>query len=411
MAKSQEEIVRIFFNHLSRSSYDDAKVFMEKQRLVYLNNAWPKAMFDILCDFALAEKNYYDTNFEPSKNKIVERKENENYLDFVYKTLFQDLEKLQTEVEDNYVTKFMTTLLQFISVRLQLLELYDKLYEIGTLNSWINFSELSETVENIQNDLINFSPVDQVLRIVRYELDCIRHLFKCHEHLGDWSYFNSLISLKESSDAFIVWEKCYQNQEGWRFSSLFKSKSTLPPLLLWFQRFKHMTISKYMLYFYGILIRQSSLREVKNTCEIKNLHFFTKMQQLKQKAEALSAILVYETPDYPSDNDSCNEGSPTPPITKMDPYFKYKVMISYPKVPVKFDVVEKIRINEEENSVNKIEMITDENITYMLMRVDLKVIFIMCFDGKPKNEEREKASILEFVSMLRCHRYFTSVNR
>lgn len=81
--------------------------------------------------------------------------------------MFQDLEKLQTEVDDNYVTKFITSLLQFISVRLQLLELYDKLYEIGTLNSWINFIELSETVENIQNDLSNFSPVDQVLRIVR----------------------------------------------------------------------------------------------------------------------------------------------------------------------------------------------------------------------------------------------------
>jgi len=34
-------------------------------------------MFDILCDFALAEKNYYDTNFEPAKIKMVERKENE----------------------------------------------------------------------------------------------------------------------------------------------------------------------------------------------------------------------------------------------------------------------------------------------------------------------------------------------
>jgi len=46
----------------------------------------------------------------------------------------------------------------------------------------------------------------------------------------------------------------------------------------------------------------------------------------------------------------------------------------------------------------------------MLMRVDLKIICIMCFNGKPKNEERERASILEFVSMLRCHRYFTFVN-
>jgi len=85
----------------------------------------------------------------------------------VYKTLFQDLEKIQTEIEDNYVTKFVTTLLQFISVRLQLLELYDKLYEIGSLNNWINFGELSEIVENIQKELSNFSPIDQVLRILR----------------------------------------------------------------------------------------------------------------------------------------------------------------------------------------------------------------------------------------------------
>ncbi|KAF0763593.1 KICSTOR complex protein [Aphis craccivora] len=408
MPKSQEDIVRLFFNYLSKSNYDEAKEFMERQRLVFLNNAWPKAMFDILCDFALAEKNYYDTNFEPSKDKMLERKEDENYLDFVYKTLYQDLEKLQTEVDDNYIIKFMTTLLQFISVRLQLLELYDKLYEIGSTNSWINFSELSETVENIQNDLSNFSPIDQVLRIVRYELDCIQHLFKCHEHLGEWSYFDSLISLKESSDAFILWEKCYLNKEPWRFGSLFMSKSTLPPLLLWFKRFKHMTISKFMLYFYGILVRQSSLREVKNTSETKNLHFFTKMQQLKQKAEALSAMLVFESPDYVTDDESSNGGQS---ITKMDPYIKYKIIISYPKVPVKFDVIEKMTINEEEHSVNKIQLITDENVTYMIMRVDLKIIFIMCFNGKPKNEEREKASTLEFVSMLRCHKYFTSVNR
>jgi len=57
-----------------------------------------------------------------------------------------------------------------------------------------------------------------------------------------------------------------------------------------------------------------------------------RMQQLKQKAEALSAILMYETPDFPSYNIYCNGSSPTPAITKMDPYYKYKVIISYPKV-------------------------------------------------------------------------------
>lgn len=46
-----------------------------------------------------------------------------------------------------------------------------------------------------------------------YELDCLKHLFKCHEHLQNWLYLESLLSLKKGSDAIILWEKCYQNKE------------------------------------------------------------------------------------------------------------------------------------------------------------------------------------------------------
>lgn len=45
------------------------------------------------------------------------------------------------------------------------------------------------------------------------------------------------------------------------------------------------------------------------------------------------------------------------------------------------------------------------------MRVDVRITFIMFYISKPKNEEREKANAFEFVSQLRCHRLFTSVNR
>lgn len=91
----------------------------------------------------------------------------QNYLDFVYKTLFQDLEKLQAEVEDNFVTKLITSLLYYISVRLKLLKFYDKLYEIGLTNNYIDFGELSEIVEKIQNEFQNPPPVDGVLRILQ----------------------------------------------------------------------------------------------------------------------------------------------------------------------------------------------------------------------------------------------------
>jgi len=51
-------------------------------------------------------------------------------------------------------------------------------------------------------------------------------------------------------------------------------------------------------------------------------------------------------------------------------FIKLIIIIKYLfKVPVKFDVVEKIRINEEENSVNKIEMITDENVSFCVRQL------------------------------------------
>lgn len=91
----------------------------------------------------------------------------QNYLDFVYKVLFQDLEKLVSEVEDDYVTKLITTLMHYISVRLKLLELYDKLCEVGSSNNYIDFGELSEIIEKIQNESCNSPPVDGVLKILQ----------------------------------------------------------------------------------------------------------------------------------------------------------------------------------------------------------------------------------------------------
>lgn len=85
----------------------------------------------------------------------------------MYKTLFQDLEKLQTEVQDSYVTNMIATIIHYISVRLKLLDFYDKLYEKGSSNNFINFGELIEIVEKIQDEFCNPSPVDGVLRLLQ----------------------------------------------------------------------------------------------------------------------------------------------------------------------------------------------------------------------------------------------------
>lgn len=91
----------------------------------------------------------------------------QNYLDFVYKTLFQDLEKLQSEVEDSYILNLINSLLHYISIRLQLLEFYNRIYEIGLLNIKINFTELADSIEKIENKFNEPSPIDGVLKILQ----------------------------------------------------------------------------------------------------------------------------------------------------------------------------------------------------------------------------------------------------
>lgn len=41
----------------------------------------------------------------------------------------------------------------------------------------------------------------------------MKHLFKCHEHLENWLYLESLLSLKKGNDALVMWENCHQNKE------------------------------------------------------------------------------------------------------------------------------------------------------------------------------------------------------
>lgn len=76
------------------------------------------------------------------------------------------MEKLQTEVYDNFITTLIASLLHYMSIRLKLLELFDTLYEVGSSNSFIDFGELADHVEKIQDEFCIQLPVDGVLRIL-----------------------------------------------------------------------------------------------------------------------------------------------------------------------------------------------------------------------------------------------------
>lgn len=65
-------------------------------------------------------------------------------------------------------------------------------------------------------------------------------------------------------------------------------------------------------------------------CKTTDLWCCYRMQTLKQKAEALAVMLVFEISDVTTtDNESC-DGSPAK--YTMDPNYKYKTILCYPQV-------------------------------------------------------------------------------
>ncbi|XP_050429751.1 KICSTOR subunit 2-like isoform X2 [Adelges cooleyi] len=331
-----------------------------------------------------------------------------NYLRFVYKTLIQDLEKLKLLVTNGHVIQLITSLLYYMSVRLKLLELYDKIYTIGSANTFIDFSELTEKAELIQNHYNHQSPIDDILKILQYEHDCLKYLFKCHDNLENWRYIEALINLKRGCDIFYVWEKCFQNKETWRFGSSFLNKNTFPALFLWHKKFKHLTLSKFTLYFYAILLQQSTLQDMKNLCNTHNVHFFSKMQQLQKKSEAQAVILVFSSFGL---TDYRGPGYCSPTKEPLDPYIKHQVMLSYPKVPVHLDTIEQLISDkiDADKSFNKVIWANFSTGAYLLAAVDLRVTLVMLYERRPRSEERDKVNVSDFVSQLRCHRHFLTI--
>jgi len=91
------DVIQTFMDHLEKSNYDKGSDFLvkisqtvfdnsgtvtqtpvfQKRQLLSSECELPKLLIDTLCDFALAEDNYSEMQFEPEKPKTVERKDNE----------------------------------------------------------------------------------------------------------------------------------------------------------------------------------------------------------------------------------------------------------------------------------------------------------------------------------------------
>uniref|UniRef100_A0A1B6CWI9 Uncharacterized protein n=1 Tax=Clastoptera arizonana TaxID=38151 RepID=A0A1B6CWI9_9HEMI len=147
---NMEEILSLFFSQISLLCFDKAKEIVERERDT--SPAGPYRLFlSQLPNLLIAEKSYVELGFVSSKNKIFLRKDNS--LKSMYEQLRQDLHKLE-ESSDIKVALMAGKICHYLMLRSQLIDIYEKLYGMGSSNRPMKCEEVLTQVEGILDAIL-----------------------------------------------------------------------------------------------------------------------------------------------------------------------------------------------------------------------------------------------------------------
>ena len=123
-----------------------------------------------------------------------------------------------------------------------------------------------------------------------WELDILEGLVSCLHLLNTWKYWESLVELTRAKDGLASWEECQKLREEPSRSSgshqkslldtLFGSRTAVPAatpgdggdppaLYRWLSGLKEAVASKFTLYFYEVLEKQTTRTEMRQFCDQK----------------------------------------------------------------------------------------------------------------------------------------------
>lgn len=104
-----------------------------------------------------------------------------------------------------------------------------------------------------------------------YECDILMHLLDANVKMASWNYLPALIKINETQAKLDTWARIFHMRETRRLG-IFKSPSS-PQLFQWLTKFKCLSVSKFTLYFYEVLIKYSTPQDMKALCAKQSLDY------------------------------------------------------------------------------------------------------------------------------------------
>lgn len=418
----EDDFLNTFFTQVAQLCSEKAKETVEKERESCKQmQMGPWGMFLMhLPQIAIAERSYADLGFLHIKNKGFLRKDNS--LKTVYESLKSDLKRLEemtrgTNTIGATVANVSNQLCQFITARIQLIDFYEKIYNMSTNSKIMKHQELLQCIEGIvECHLLSCSHLALTAIKTSLTLECeiLVQLMKAQVEVQNWRFLPTLMALYGAQARMTAWERTLQSKESWKlgFGATFLKTNQQPALYQWLVKLRSAILAKCSLYFHTTLSQQSSSGEMRSIMSKQSVDYYHKIQSFQRKHDVLAVLIIFDSRGTENSGSGYRhpgrgaDVSPSFPVVICCPNtFMQKLLLHLENIQTK--------IKERQAELLAMDKVvyhkcTKDLCTYAFYNTDPKMTLVIIFEnGKQRDKETHITSFMTDLSMhIRCNKVY-----
>ncbi|CAG7816681.1 unnamed protein product [Allacma fusca] len=424
-----DEFCVSYYTTLSHFSFDKAKELVDKQQreytvrvhgphgIVTVPAGIPKThnwllLLQSMNHFTVAEKGYMNLTFLAPKGFL--RKDSN--LKSSLMVIKSDLKKLSEPILDEHAV-VREEVIAVVGLRLDLMDFYEKLSLLGTAKN-VEIVDLLSDVELIvdrynEEKRASRSAAKAFYRSLGWEIESVTYLLKAHATVQNWEFLSSLIYIQDANKLLTEWGNYLQLKESSKKSTFYNFPPALPILYVWIWKLKATLLSKFSLYFYEILAKNSNeTYNIRLYCSKMQTDLHYKLASFQKKSDALSVCLVFDARDVNFHANGYQH--PKRVVSSPQGLESFPAILAIPSKPASHwpSVVMIISDRLQELNVDKFVGIFDSSVqaTYFVMRMDAKVYMVAIYESKKSEKDSYTLKFMqEFAVELKCGKIFSSL--
>ncbi|EFN81023.1 KICSTOR complex protein C12orf66 homolog isoform X2 [Harpegnathos saltator] len=418
----EDEFLNTFFILVAQLCSDKAKESVEKERESCKQmqmGPWGMLLMH-LPQIAVAERSYADLGFLHTKNKGFLRKDNS--LKTVYESLKSDLKRLEevtrgTNSIGATVANVSNQLCQFIMARIQLIDFYEKMYNMSVNGKVMKYQELLQYIEGIVEwHLLSCSHLALAAIKTGLTLECeiLVQLTRAQVEVQNWRFLPTLMALYGAQTRMSAWERTLQSKESWKlgFGATFLKANQQPALYQWLVKLRSAILAKCSLYFHTTLSQQASPGEMRSIMSKQNGDYYHKMQTFQRKHDVSAILIIFDSRGIEDSGSGYRH-----PARGADSFESFPVVVCCPntftqKRSVHLDNIQS-KIKERQLELVAMDKVihyksTKDQCTYAFHNTDPRMTLVVVLEnGKQRDKETHITSFLTDLSMhIRCNKVY-----